>query len=396
MKTISRRRALQFITATPVAAAIVWTADEVEAAQTQAQTARRPFQPRFFTRHEYATATVLADLIIPRDERSGSASDAHVPEFMDFMMIDQPVRQTAMRGGLALIDHLSNTRFDKSFMECSDADQRRLLDEIAFPGTAHPDLVPAVAFFSSFRDLTASGFWTSKIGVMDLQYVGNRPIAEWRGCPPEALAHLGVRYEEPWGALFDGSSLDAWRGYKTATVPSGWRIVDGTLAKDAPVGDIVSKDEFGDFELELDWKIGEAGNSGIFYRGTEEYDHIYWSAPEYQLLDDIKAADNKTRFTCAGAAYALYPSPEGHLNPVGEWNRTRIVAKGALVEHWLNGFKLLEYQLWSPDWESKVKASKFAVYPNFGRARKGHIAMQGDHPGTLAFRNIRVREIRDR
>ena len=193
--------------------------------------------------------------------------------------------------------------------------------------------------------------------------------------------------------LFDGTSLAAWRGYKTDKLPPGWRIADGALAKDGAVGDIVSKDEFGDFELELDWKIGEAGNSGIFYRGTEENDHIYWSAPEYQLLDDIKAADNKTRLTCAGAAYALYPSPEGHLRPVGEWNRTRIVAKGAHIEHWLNGFKLLEYELWSPDWETRVKASKFAVYPNFGRARKGHIAFQGDHTGTLAFRNIRLREM---
>ena len=86
-----------------------------------------------------------------------------------------------------------------------------------------------------------------------------------------------------WRVLFDGTSLDAWRGYRTDKVPSGWRITDGLLVKDASVGDIVSKDEFGDFELELEWKIGEAGNSGIFYRGTEEYDHIYWSAPEYQL-----------------------------------------------------------------------------------------------------------------
>ncbi|MEO8682387.1 MAG: DUF1080 domain-containing protein, partial [Vicinamibacterales bacterium] len=193
--------------------------------------------------------------------------------------------------------------------------------------------------------------------------------------------------------LFDGKSLNGWRGYKTETVPAGWRVVDGTLAKDAPVADIVSKDEFGDFELEVDWKIGEAGNSGIFYRGTEEYDHIYWSAPEYQLLDDIKGEDNKTRLTCAGAAYAVYPSPEGHLKPVGEWNTARIVANGAHVEHWVNGVKLLEYELWSPDWEARVKASKFVKWPNFGKSRRGHLAMQGDHPGTLAFRNIRIREI---
>jgi 3-keto-disaccharide hydrolase len=197
-----------------------------------------------------------------------------------------------------------------------------------------------------------------------------------------------------WRPLFDGKSLDAWRGYKTDKIPDGWHIAQGTLAKDKPVADIVSKDEFGDFELELEWKIGEAGNSGIFYRGTEEYDHIYWTAPEYQLLDDIKGADNKTRLTCAGAAYALYPSPAGHLKPVGGWNLARIVARGNHVEHWLNGVKLLEYELGSPDWEAKVKASKFSEWPNYGRASRGHIALQGDHEGSLAFRNIRIRELR--
>jgi Domain of Unknown Function (DUF1080) len=198
----------------------------------------------------------------------------------------------------------------------------------------------------------------------------------------------------PWRALFDGTSLDAWRGYKSDKVPDGWVIADRTLTKTKPVADIVSKDEFGDFELEIEWKIGEAGNSGIFYRGTEEYDHIYWSAPEYQLLDDIKGADNKTRLTCAGAAYAILPSPPGHLKPVGEWNRARIVVRGTHVEHWLNGVKLLEYEMWSPDWESKVKASKFKDYPNYGRAKKGHFALQGDHDGALAFRNIRVKELK--
>jgi hypothetical protein len=196
-----------------------------------------------------------------------------------------------------------------------------------------------------------------------------------------------------WRTLFDGTSLKDWRGYKTDKIPDGWHVANGTLAKDARVADIVSKDEFGDFELEIDWKIGEAGNSGIFYRGTEEYDHIYWSGPEYQLLDDIKAEDNKTRLTCAGAAYAVYPSPAGHLKPVGDWNSARIVAKGPHVEHWLNGFKLLEYELGSPDWEAKVKASKFVEWPHYGRAKRGHIAFQGDHAGSLAFRNIRIREL---
>jgi len=197
-----------------------------------------------------------------------------------------------------------------------------------------------------------------------------------------------------WRSLFDGASLKDWRGYKTDKVPDGWRVENGTLTKDKPVADIVTRDQFGNFELELDWKIGEAGNAGIFYRGTEEYDHIYWSAPEYQLLDDIKGEDNKSRLTSAGAAYAILPSPAGHLKPVGEWNRARIVANGSHVEHWLNGVKLLEYELGSADWEAKVKASKFKDWPNYGRARRGHIALQGDHAGTLAFRNIRIRELR--
>ena len=203
MKEISRRKALQLFTSVPAAAvAIVWTSSETEAAQTQAQAARRqaterglPFKPRFFTQHEFATVTVLANLIIPRDERSGSASDAGVPEFMDFMMIDQPVRQTAMRGGLAFIDHLCDARFDKPFIECTDAERRQVLDDLAYPGKVDPAFAHGAAFFGSFRDLTASGFWTSKMGIEDLQYLGNKPVAEWKGCPSEALEHLGVKYE---------------------------------------------------------------------------------------------------------------------------------------------------------------------------------------------------------
>jgi hypothetical protein len=234
----------------------------------------------------------------------------------------------------------------------------------------------------------------ARVGEPGRQMTRTIPVVILAGCVAGCLAPQPTADGQPrTRMLFDGSSLDAWRGYKTTVIPPGWKIVDKTLAKDQPVEDIVTKDEFGDFDLTLEWKIGEAGNSGIFYRGTEEYEHIYWSGPEYQLLDDIKASDNKTRLTCAGAAYGLYPSPPGHLKPVGEWNSARILVKGAHVEHWLNGAKLLEYELWSPDWEAKVKASKFAVWPNYGRARRGHIALQGDHEGELAFRNIRIKDL---
>jgi 3-keto-disaccharide hydrolase len=197
-----------------------------------------------------------------------------------------------------------------------------------------------------------------------------------------------------WRTLFNGSSLAAWRGYQSPTVPDGWKIVSGTLAKEATTGDILTKDEFGDFELEFEWKIGKGGNSGVFYRGTEEYEHIYWSAPEYQLLDDANAADGKNRLTSAGAAYALYAPPAGIVKAADEWNASRIVVRGAHVEHWMNGKKLLEYELWSPDWEAKVKESKFGAWPNYGRAKRGYIGIQGDHNGGLAFRNIRIRELK--
>jgi len=199
--------------------------------------------------------------------------------------------------------------------------------------------------------------------------------------------------QSAWRPLFDGKTLDGWRGYKTQDPPSGWSVVDGTISKQRGAREIVTKDQFGDFELELEWKIGEAGNSGIFYRATEEYDHIYWSAPEYQLLDNLKAEDNKTQFTRAGADYGLYAAPDGHANPAGEWNKTRIVVRGNHVEHWLNDFKLLEYEIGSPDWKAKVAASKFGAWPNYGLAKRGYIGIQGDHPGLLSLRNIRIREL---
>jgi len=196
-----------------------------------------------------------------------------------------------------------------------------------------------------------------------------------------------------WRLLFDGTTTTGWRGYKTQTMPNGWRVDNGTLTKDASVEDIVSREQYGDFEFAMDWKIGSGGNAGIFYRGTEEYEHIYWSAPEYQLLDDANAPDGKNRLTSAAAAYGLYAAPAGLLNPVGEWNSTRIVARGAHVEHWLNGQKVVQYELWSPDWEAKVKASKFNDWPNYGRSKTGYLAIQGDHDGVLALRNIKIRTL---
>ena len=198
MKT-NRRTILRSLAAAPLAAGFVWTEAEAHEAHQQAKAAdaaarktATPFRPKFFTRHEYATVTVLVDLIIPKDDRSGSATDAAVPQFMDFMMTDQPARQTAMRGGLAWLDRECVSRFDKDVLTCTPAQRTEVLDDISWPGKAKPEHAHGVAFFNSFRDLTASGFFTSKMGIADLQYMGNRYVPEWTGCPAEVLKKLGL------------------------------------------------------------------------------------------------------------------------------------------------------------------------------------------------------------
>jgi hypothetical protein len=197
-----------------------------------------------------------------------------------------------------------------------------------------------------------------------------------------------------WKLLFDGKSTAGWRGYQMKEMPPQWMAMDGTLMKSRRSEDIVTVAPYGDFELTLEWKMGPGGNSGIFYRGTEEYNRVYWSAPEYQLADDSLAPDGKRAITSAGAAHSLYPAVKGIVKPANEWNTTRIVARGPHVEHWLNGVKFFEYEFWSPDFEAKYKASKFNVWPNFGRATSGLIAIQGDHNGELALRNIKIRELK--
>jgi len=203
-----------------------------------------------------------------------------------------------------------------------------------------------------------------------------------------------TRAPGPWRSLLEHDSAPAWRGWKSPGFPPGWHVVGGVLSKDGPVDDLVTRETFADFELELEWKIGQAGNSGVFYRGTREYDHIYWSAPEYQLLDDANTEDGKSRLTAAGSDYALYGAPAGVVAPYDHWNKTRIVVRGNHVEHWLNDQKVVEYELQSADWKARVAASKFAKYPDYGKASQGLIGLQGDHPGALAIRNLRIRELR--
>jgi hypothetical protein len=199
MDDINRRALLKLFTAVPVAAGFALTEAEAQEAHHRAQQAQKaaqktgkPFAPKFFTAHEYQTVRILTDLIIPADERSGSATAAGVPEFMDFTMVDQPARQIAMRGGLAWLDVECQRRFDRTFVGATDDQRTTVLDAISTYGDVEPGLTHGQAFFRSFRDLTATGFWTSKMGVTDLGYMGNTVVPKWDGCPPEQLKKLGL------------------------------------------------------------------------------------------------------------------------------------------------------------------------------------------------------------
>lgn len=149
------------------------------------------WEKQFFTEHEFETVRQLANKIIPADERSGNAEDAGVPEFIDFTMLDRPSYQTPIRGGLNWLDVQCQKRFENNFIDCSDEEKTAMLDEIAYPDDAKPEMQQGVSFFNRFRDLVASGFWSSKMGIEDIGYIGNQPN-DWQGCSHEALEHIGL------------------------------------------------------------------------------------------------------------------------------------------------------------------------------------------------------------
>lgn len=207
-KEMSRREAVQLMSVLPIAAALGLSRTDHEKAWRFVDDARRladegvAFAPKFFTPAEYRTVGILSDMIIPRDERSGSATDSGVPEFMDFIMMDYPFNQNWMRPGLGWLDAQSTTRFGKPFADVSVSQREQILNDIAWPGRAPASMADGVTFFNRFRDLTSSGFWSSRMGVKDLRYIGSTFNPNWDGCPPEALAKLGVNY-----AKFDPKRL---------------------------------------------------------------------------------------------------------------------------------------------------------------------------------------------
>jgi len=211
--------------------------------------------------------------------------------------------------------------------------------------------------------------------------------------------------DTPVVAPSDGSSFEGWKGYRSDTIPNSWVIDDGAIHfnpsknVDGKItserGDIMTIAQYDDFELSLEWKIADCGNSGIFFNVVEgeDYPQTYSTAPEMQVLDNTchPDADNGTD-RHAGANYALHPPSEDNTKPAGEWNAVMLKVDGNMVEHWLNGKKVVEYEMHSEEWKTKVAASKFAKFPGYAIGDMGHIALQ-DHQDLVWFRNIKIKEL---
>lgn len=201
--------------------------------------------------------------------------------------------------------------------------------------------------------------------------------------------------KDGWILLFDGKTLNGWKSYK-GREQDGWAVANGELyCKEEGVkrrADLITAEMFDNYELLIDWKIAPKHNSGIVYRCTEENGASYESGPEYQLIDDAGYPDKLQDKQLSGANYDMDAPAANVVKPTGEYNRTKIVVKDGHVEHWLNGIKIVDYELWSPEWEKTKAKSKWKDVKPYGMARTGHIALQ-DHGGGVAFKNIKLRKL---
>ena len=203
---------------------------------------------------------------------------------------------------------------------------------------------------------------------------------------------------EGWKLLFDGKSLEGWRPYQNKETNS-WMVEKGvfhckgsTTDKSDKQADILIKNEFENFELSIDWKISPKGNSGILYMVTEEYPAAYQSGPEYQIIDDINFPQKLEDWQKTGANYAMDAAPLASPHPAGEWNTTQIVVNKGQVQHWLNGKKILDFEMWNSEWKKKKMEGKWKDAPGYGLAKRGHIALQ-DHGSEAWFKNIKIKEL---
>ncbi|MFL5298174.1 MAG: DUF1080 domain-containing protein [Phenylobacterium sp.] len=193
-----------------------------------------------------------------------------------------------------------------------------------------------------------------------------------------------------WKLLYDGKSLAGWRGFKAAAPDKGWKA-DGVLAPDPKASkDIITKDQFENFDLSFQWKISPKGNSGVMFHVIEVGDETYESGPEYQVLDN---AHGEAPPQQAASLFALYAPSKDMTKPPGEWNQGRIVVDHGKVQHWLNGVKVVEYDIGSADFKARVAASKFKQWPQFATGKTGHIALQ-NHGDAVWFRDVKVKVLK--
>ncbi|MCW3082586.1 DUF1080 domain-containing protein [Segetibacter sp.] len=201
-----------------------------------------------------------------------------------------------------------------------------------------------------------------------------------------------------WKLLFDGKSMNGWRAYQNKQTNS-WSVKDGVMYckgsstdKSDLRADMITDKQYENFDLSIDWKISPQGNSGILYLATEEFKAAYLSGPEYQIIDDLNFPQKLEDWQKTGANYAMDPAPTAAPNPVGQWNTTRIVVNKGHVQHWLNGKKLLDFEMWTDEWKKKKTEGKWKDAPGYGVSKKGHIGLQ-DHGSEAWFKNLKIKEL---
>lgn len=212
--------------------------------------------------------------------------------------------------------------------------------------------------------------------------------------PPKTNTLSSAEMKAGWKLLFDGKTTKGWRGFSKPEI-AGWTVNDGILARTDKGGDIMTENEYSDFEFQTDWKIEEGGNSGIIYRAAETEKAPYLTGPEYQLLDDERHPDakaGKDGNRISGSLYDVYAPAKKAAKPAGGWNTTRIVVSGNHVEHWLNGDKVVDAEIGSADWTARVGQSKWAKVATYASTKAGHIDLQ-DHGDKVEFRNIKIRDL---
>jgi hypothetical protein len=199
-------------------------------------------------------------------------------------------------------------------------------------------------------------------------------------------------------SLFDGKTLNGWRTYQNKPADS-WMVKDGILYckgsatdKSDRRADLITNDTYENFDLQLDWKIAPQGNSGILYMVTEEFATSYISGPEYQVIDDVNFPEKLEDWQKVAANYAMHTAPTAHPEPAGKWNHTQIVVDHGHVQHWLNGEKVVEYDMWTEDWKKRKESGKWKDAPGYGMSKVGHIALQ-DHGSEAWFKNIEIKKL---